>query len=530
MSANTPDVQVLLAQNEELRARLEEAEDALRAIRAGEVDALVVESAGGPQIFTLQGVDAESNRFRGELLAQVRDAVIVVDDEQRLTYLNASAERQYGVAAADVIGLPIDRMYETRWPAAEAEGAARKALCDTGHWHGELTHVTRSGATMQVEMSVTRLRAVNGTGPGQIAVIRDITAEHALRVVARQQQILVEQNGARLKRVLDQLIVFVWIVDLDGRLLECNAAPLQRAGIEAGDVIGKPVWESWWVLHDAAMAQRLREAAQRAAQGETVRCDFRFRFAGGELLMVDLQLAPLRDDAGRIISVIASGVDVQARVTALGDLEKSEARAVDASRRLDAEHRMLQATLEAARLAHHAAVAAHALDLAAAERTRAEAELAAASRLSLPVTVGFGRTRLRQGGWSDDGLRLEVGVGLPLFDRRQGERARARAALSLAEARYEREQRQVAIRSAALLEQARVLAASAERIASQLLPEATALTALARASFSEGELDLIALLDAYDTEAALVERGLSDRLRALDAALALEALAPSPGH
>lgn len=170
------------------------------------------------------------------------------------------------------------------------------------------------------------------------------------------------------------------------------------------------------------------------------------------------------------------------------------------------------------------------LDLAAAERARAEAELAAASSLSLPVTIGFGRTRVRQGGWSDDGLRLEVGVGLPLFDRRQGERARSRAALSLAEARYEREQRQVAIRSAALLEQARVLAASAERITSQLLPEAVELTALARASFSEGELDLVALLDAYDNEAALVERGLQDRLRALDAALALEALAPSPGH
>ena len=347
-SASTPDVQVLLAQNEELRARLQEAEDALRAIRAGEVDALVVESAGGPQIFTLQGVDAESNRFRGELLAQVRDAVIVVDDEQRLTYLNASAERQYGVAAADVIGLPIDRIYETRWPAAEGEGAAFRALCGPGHWHGELTHVTRSGATMQVQTSVTRLCVANGTGPGQIAVIRDITAEHALRIVAQQQELVVKQSETRLKRVIDQLIVFVWIVDLDGWLVECNAAPLQRAGIKAEDVIGKRLWESCWVVHDAAVAQPLREAVQRAAQGETTRFDVRCRFAGGELSMVDLQLAPLRDDAGRIISVIASGVDVQARVAALRDLETSEARAVDAARRLDAERRMLQATLEAA--------------------------------------------------------------------------------------------------------------------------------------------------------------------------------------
>lgn len=193
----------------------------------------------------------------------------------------------------------------------------------------------------------------------------------------------------------------------------------------------------------------------------------------------------------------------------------------------DADTAILDEDIPLPRLPDQAATGSTDLDLAAAERTRAEAELAAASRLSLPVTVGFGRTRLRQGGWSDDGLRLEVGVGLPLFDRRQGERARSRAALSLAEARYEREQRQLAIRSAALLEQARVLAASAERITSQLLPEATELTALARASFSEGELDLVALLDAYDTEAALVERGLQDRLRALDAALALEALLPS---
>lgn len=168
------------------------------------------------------------------------------------------------------------------------------------------------------------------------------------------------------------------------------------------------------------------------------------------------------------------------------------------------------------------------LAVAAAERARAEAELSAASSLSLPITVGLGRTRLRQGDWSDDALLLEVEVGLPLFDRRQGERAQARAALSLAEARHEREQRQLAVRRAALLEQARVLRTSAERITLELLPEATQLTALARASFAEGELDLVALLDAFEAEAALVERGLQDRLRALDAALTLESLMPSP--
>jgi PAS domain S-box-containing protein len=49
--------QQLLTENEGLRARLEEAEDTLRAIHSGEVDALVVSGADGEQVFTLTGAD-----------------------------------------------------------------------------------------------------------------------------------------------------------------------------------------------------------------------------------------------------------------------------------------------------------------------------------------------------------------------------------------------------------------------------------------------------------------------------------------
>ena len=47
----------LLLENEELRARLEEAEETLQAIRNHEVDALIVEGPEGEQVFILKGVD-----------------------------------------------------------------------------------------------------------------------------------------------------------------------------------------------------------------------------------------------------------------------------------------------------------------------------------------------------------------------------------------------------------------------------------------------------------------------------------------
>jgi PAS domain S-box-containing protein len=177
---------------------------------------------------------------------------------------------------------------------------------------------------------------------------RQRNEEHVLLLLAQQQEALVKHSETRLKRVLDQILVFVAVCDLDGQLLECNAMPLQHAGVNRDDVIGKPFWECRWWIHDSAVAQQVRQAAGRAAQGETVRFDAYAMFAAGQLLTVDLQLAPLRDDAGCITNLIASGVNVEPRVVALRELERSEARAVESARRFDAANRMLEATLEAA--------------------------------------------------------------------------------------------------------------------------------------------------------------------------------------
>src|SRR5487761_2595040 len=103
MQRKPPSGSSLRAENAALRDRLEEVEDALRAIRQGEVDALVVETADGTQVFALQGIDAEANRFRGAILAQIHDAVVATDGEGCITYLNAAAARQYGCVTSTAL-------------------------------------------------------------------------------------------------------------------------------------------------------------------------------------------------------------------------------------------------------------------------------------------------------------------------------------------------------------------------------------------------------------------------------------------
>lgn len=188
MRAKSPTDASLLAHNAELRARLAEAEETLQAIRTGAVDSLVVETSAGPQIFLLQGIESESNRSRGAILAQVGDAIVTVDDDQRVTYLNAAAERQYGVTASDALGRHLSEIYQQRWLRPEDEAAAATALRDSGRWRGENVHVKRSGEAIHVESSVSRLHAGDGFRPGLLAVIRDFGD----RKKAEQERALLE--------------------------------------------------------------------------------------------------------------------------------------------------------------------------------------------------------------------------------------------------------------------------------------------------------------------------------------------------
>ncbi len=141
----------LLAENAELRAHLEEAVETLRAIRGGEVDAFVIENTAGPRVYTLQGVDAASSRFRGEILAQVSDAVIATDSKLHITYFNTAAERQYGMSASSVLGKLLSNVYETRWLQPEAEAEAATALAERGEWRGENVHIRLDGVEVCVE-------------------------------------------------------------------------------------------------------------------------------------------------------------------------------------------------------------------------------------------------------------------------------------------------------------------------------------------------------------------------------------------
>jgi PAS domain S-box-containing protein len=193
MSLTDNTEKTLRAENERLRTLLAEAEQTLHALCTGQVDAVVI----GQQLYMLIGADAASNQLRGRALAEVGDAVFTFDKDERITWMNAAAERQYGVKAAQALGRPLREIYHCRWLRPEDEVAAQRALQEIGHWRGENIHRTRSGSEVHVEAAFGVLRDDQGEITGALAIFRDITERKRAEATLRDYAGRLEQADRR---------------------------------------------------------------------------------------------------------------------------------------------------------------------------------------------------------------------------------------------------------------------------------------------------------------------------------------------
>jgi two-component system, NarL family, sensor kinase len=92
-----------MRETQDLKARVEELEETLRAIRMGEVDAVLVSSAQGDQVFTLQGAE---HPYR-LLVETIEEGAATLSDDGTVLYSNKSFAAFFGVALEKFIGTPL---------------------------------------------------------------------------------------------------------------------------------------------------------------------------------------------------------------------------------------------------------------------------------------------------------------------------------------------------------------------------------------------------------------------------------------
>jgi len=152
----------------ELRARLDEAEQTLSAIRSGGVDALVVGSEEGPRVYTLEGAD---HVYR-LLIESMNEGALILSAAALILYANQRFARMLKLPLARVIGQPFHHFLPR-----EARGTLKSLLNGTMMPSSAIqVHLqTADRVGMPAQVSVQRLAKAGSDGAAFGMVVTDMT-------------------------------------------------------------------------------------------------------------------------------------------------------------------------------------------------------------------------------------------------------------------------------------------------------------------------------------------------------------------
>ena len=135
----------------ELVARLSEAEETLRAVRSGEVDAIVVKGRGGEKVFTLQGADHTYRVF----VERMNEGAALLSSDHTVLHCNSRFARFLGAGLQSVIG---SSMLDLVWPDDHPKLDALLRRAAQRNCRGEIRLQSRKGAPLSVHLSLNPLR------------------------------------------------------------------------------------------------------------------------------------------------------------------------------------------------------------------------------------------------------------------------------------------------------------------------------------------------------------------------------------
>jgi PAS domain S-box-containing protein len=159
-----------------------------------------IDGSGGPA-GQRPGTPAEAAPLSDAQLAAIvglaTDAIIAVDESQRITMFNDGAERIFGYPAAEVAGQPLSLLLPEALQDRHADHMRRFAQApETARRMGERQEIMgrrKNGETFPAEASIAKLRTPAGWT--FLAILRDVSGVHRRELQLSQAQAMAQLGG-----------------------------------------------------------------------------------------------------------------------------------------------------------------------------------------------------------------------------------------------------------------------------------------------------------------------------------------------
>ncbi|MDO8728215.1 MAG: PAS domain S-box protein [Candidatus Methanoperedens sp.] len=313
---------------EKLRAQLAEAQETLRAIGSGEVDALVVSGKKGEQVFTLKGAE-QPYRI---LIEEMSEGAAMLAADDSILYCNNGFAGMLKMPLEKLMGTAIEH-YIT--PSNDALFFELLRQGKEGRSVGEITMLAKDGTFVPVHISFSTLQmddarlvylvATDLTGQKRIRdELRNSRDELEIRVEERTAEL--QESEKRWSTILSSIGDAVISTDVKGRITFMNAMAETLTGWTFADALTKQVTEVFNIINECTRQEADNPVSKVLKEGKIVGLanhTILLRKDGIEI-PIDESGAPIRDADGKTMGVALVFRDVTEHKRAEEKLQESE--------------------------------------------------------------------------------------------------------------------------------------------------------------------------------------------------------------
>jgi PAS domain S-box-containing protein len=189
-------------------------------------------------------------------------------------------------------------------------------------------HARRHDGTWRVldENAVARF-ARDGSFMGFIGSCADVTEVYELnqqlesRVTERTAALA--QSEKNIRSIFETSHLYQGLMAADGTLLYANRTSLAGIGAKLDDVVGCKFWDTPWFAATPGVPGRVEAAIKSVAAGNAENVQITLALPAGTRVF-DFSFRPVKDDCGKVVSIVPEAVDITERLQAEQALQQAQ--------------------------------------------------------------------------------------------------------------------------------------------------------------------------------------------------------------
>lgn len=259
-----------------------------------------------------QALQTSQDRFAG-ILEIASDAVISVDEHQRITLFNQGAEKVFGYTTSEALGQPLDLLLPTRFAQKH-----RQSVSDFAHSPGKARRMAersqifgrrKDGTEFPAEASISKLKV--GNNIVFTAFLRDTSDAYQQAEQRQRTEETLRESEERFRSAFDNAAIGMALVAIDGRWLKVNRSLCDLVGYTEQELLSLSFQD---ITHPEDMDADLSYARQLlAGEIRSYQLEKRYFHADGHVVWILLSGSLVRDAQGNPLYFIGQIQDISER-------------------------------------------------------------------------------------------------------------------------------------------------------------------------------------------------------------------------